>query len=410
MTHHYKRGGRHLSAGTPATGPAPARDRTPMTEQPDESSTEIRELRARKRLVYALVLTGGIAITLLSWWFRGPEDPFLTRVYPPFAAALAGLLVVLWRQWLTLEHIEGLMVLVASALILGRLAWHMHFAAGIEQQLMVLVGGHFWAVGLLVAGAFVMLDRRRGVIAGIVILGISILLTVTGVLREYMAAAPPAAETLMYLVRVHVFLGLLLALLAAVAGMRDQLQRALLRAEILHDWATTDPLTGLANRRAAEAGLEREIAYARRYGQPMSVIIADLDHFKDVNDTHGHAHGDRVLREVTARLQARVRDSDLTARWGGEELLVVAPGIDLREATALAERCRRALAEEPVAGLGITATLGVAEFAPEDDRESLLARADRQLYAGKAAGRNRVVPPPDPLPSPDSGTTPRTTT
>ncbi|OOC09502.1 GGDEF domain-containing protein [Thioalkalivibrio halophilus] len=369
-----------------------------MTEQPDEPSTEIRELRARKRLVYALVLVGGIAITLLSWWFRGPDDPFLARVYPPFAAVLAGLLVVLWRQWLTLEHLEGLMVLVASALILGRLAWHMHFAAGIEQQLMVLVGGHFWAVGLLVAGAFVMLDRRRGMIAGIVILGISILLTVTGALREYMAAAPPAAETLMYLVRVHVFLGLLLALLAAVAGMRDQLQRALLRAEILHDWATTDPLTGLANRRAAEAGLEREIAYARRYGQPMSVIIADLDHFKDVNDTHGHAHGDRVLREVTARLQARVRDSDLTARWGGEELLVVAPGIDLREATALAERCRRALAEEPVAGLGITATLGVAEFTPEDDRDSLLARADRQLYAGKAAGRNRVVPPPDPLP------------
>lgn len=398
MPYHYKRGGDHLSAGTPETGPAPARDSPLMTEQPDEPSTEIRELRARKRLVYALVLVGGIAITLLSWWFRGPDDPFLARVYPPFAAVLAGLLVVLWRQWLTLEHLEGLMVLVASALILGRLAWHMHFAAGIEQQLMVLVGGHFWAVGLLVAGAFVMLDRRRGMIAGIVILGISILLTVTGALREYMAAAPPAAETLMYLVRVHVFLGLLLALLAAVAGMRDQLQRALLRAEILHDWATTDPLTGLANRRAAEAGLEREIAYARRYGQPMSVIIADLDHFKDVNDTHGHAHGDRVLREVTARLQARVRDSDLTARWGGEELLVVAPGIDLREATALAERCRRALAEEPVAGLGITATLGVAEFTPEDDRDSLLARADRQLYAGKAAGRNRVVPPPDPLP------------
>ncbi|PYG02781.1 diguanylate cyclase (GGDEF)-like protein [Thioalkalivibrio sp. ALE21] len=398
MPYHYKRGGDHLSAGTPETGPAPARDSPLMTEQPDEPSTEIRELRARKRLVYALVLVGGIAITLLSWWFRGPDDPFLARVYPPFAAVLAGLLVVLWRQWLTLEHLEGLMVLVASALILGRLAWHMHFAAGIEQQLMVLVGGHFWAVGLLVAGAFVMLDRRRGMIAGIVILGISILLTVTGALREYMAAAPPAAETLMYLVRVHVFLGLLLALLAAVAGMRDQLQRALLRAEILHDWATTDPLTGLANRRAAEAGLEREIAYARGYGQPMSVIIADLDHFKDVNDTHGHAHGDRVLREVTARLQARVRDSDLTARWGGEELLVVAPGIDLREATALAERCRRALAEEPVAGLGITATLGVAEFTPEDDRDSLLARADRQLYAGKAAGRNRVVPPPDPLP------------
>ena len=398
MPYHYKRGGDHLSAGTPETGPAPARDSPLMTEQPDEPSTEIRELRARKRLVYALVLVGGIAITLLSWWFRGPDDPFLARVYPPFAAVLAGLLVVLWRQWLTLEHIEGLMVLVASALILGRLAWHMHFAAGIEQQLMVLVGGHFWAVGLLVAGAFVMLDRRRGVIAGLAILGISILLTVTGVLREYMAAAPPAAETLMYLVRVHVFLGLLLALLAAVAGMRDQLQRALLRAEILHDWATTDPLTGLANRRAAEAGLEREIAYAQRYHQPLSVIIADLDHFKDVNDTHGHAHGDRVLREVTARLQARVRDSDLTARWGGEELLVVAPGIDLREATALAERCRRALAEEPVAGLGITATLGVAEFTPEDDRDSLLARADRQLYAGKAAGRNRVVPPPDPLP------------
>ncbi len=376
----------------------------------DDPAEEFRRHEERKRLVYSVALVGGIVIALLSWWFREPGDLFLERVYPPFAAALAVLLVLLRQRRLPLAQIEALTVATAAALILGRLAWHLHFAAGIEAQLMVLVGGHYWAVGILIAGAFVMLDRRRGTWAGLGILLVSLLLAGSAALVEMRGPQPPSDEALMYLVRVHVFLGLLLALMAAAAGMRDQLQRALLRAELLHDWATTDPLTGLANRRTAEAGLEREIAYARRYGQPMSVIIADLDHFKYVNDTHGHAHGDRVLREVTARLQARVRDSDLTARWGGEELLVVAPGIDLREATALAERCRRALAEEPVAGLGITATLGVAEFTPEDDRESLLARADRQLYAGKAAGRNRVVPPPDPLPGPDSGPTPRTTT
>lgn len=357
----------------------------------DDPAEEFRRHEERKRLVYSVALLGGIAIALLSWWFREPGDLFLERLYPPFAAALAVLLVLLRQRYLPLAQIEALTVATAAALILGRLAWHLHFAAGIEAQLMVLVGGHYWAVGILIAGAFVMLDRRRGTWAGLAILLISLLLAGSAALVEMRGPRPPSDEALMYLVRVHVFLGLLLALMAAAAGMRDQLQRALLRAELLHDWATTDPLTGLANRRAAEAALEREIAYARRYGRPLSVIMVDLDHFKVINDRHGHAFGDAVLREITRRLDAGMRDSDLAARWGGEELLVIAPGIDTPEAAELAERCRRAIADGAVEGIRITATFGVAAFRDHDDRDRLVARADRRLYAGKNAGRNRVV-------------------
>lgn len=164
----------------------------------------------------------------------------------------------------------------------------------------------------------------------------------------------------------------------------------------LADLARRDPLTGLANRRAFEEALRREVARARRGGAPLAVAALDVDHFKRVNDAHGHPAGDAVLAAVAARAAAALRAGDLLARVGGEEFAALLPGAGLPAAAEVAERIRAALAGAPVEAAGqalrVTVSLGCAALAPEDaDEAALLARADARLYDAKRSGRDRVV-------------------
>ncbi|SDE39233.1 sensor domain-containing diguanylate cyclase [Rhodospira trueperi] len=163
-----------------------------------------------------------------------------------------------------------------------------------------------------------------------------------------------------------------------------------LMAELEHK-ATHDVLTGANNRQQADRVLEQEARRADRMNTPVSVIMADVDHFKAVNDRFGHPVGDRVLREVVERLDARVRETDLLARWGGEEFLVILPGTDSDGAGQLAETLRLALAETPMPEVGaVTISLGAAERRPGETVEEWVSRADQALYAAKASGRNAV--------------------
>jgi|GEM_PF-162118 len=213
----------------------------------------------------------------------------------------------------------------------------------------------------------------------------------------------------------------------------DPLERAF--HETLLDLSTRDPLTGLANRSCVLAELQNRFGLSLRYGRPLSVVICDLDHFKRVNDAHGHAAGDQVLRAfgawATASLReadlagriggeeflmvlpetdlagdqvlrafgawatASLREADLAGRIGGEEFLMVLPETDLAGAQPFAERLRQVVASRPVpvssGGLGVTCSLGIAQRRPDDlDAGQLLARADAALYRAKAEGRDRV--------------------
>jgi diguanylate cyclase (GGDEF)-like protein len=164
----------------------------------------------------------------------------------------------------------------------------------------------------------------------------------------------------------------------------------------LQTLSVTDALTGIANRRHWDWRLAEEIARAQRYRYPVAVLMVDIDHFKRVNDTHGHQVGDEVLRQVAERLRSTLRRTDFLARYGGEEFGIIAPQTALEAAKVLAERLRRAIAREPIQvnnelSIPLTISVGVAVFPDHAQNESdLVAAADAALYRAKQDGRNCV--------------------
>jgi diguanylate cyclase (GGDEF)-like protein len=174
------------------------------------------------------------------------------------------------------------------------------------------------------------------------------------------------------------------------------------RARLLRS-GFTDVLTGWHNRRYLTVRTNEELARARRDGSKLVCLMLDIDHFKQVNDTWGHAAGDAVLRELAQRIEMQVRASDVAARYGGEEFVVLLPNTDVTSASRLAERIRKEIAASPIAlpsgdSVRITASIGIAEVSPGPaDKDlktlgdSLIARADVALYAAKSAGRDCVV-------------------
>jgi diguanylate cyclase (GGDEF)-like protein len=190
----------------------------------------------------------------------------------------------------------------------------------------------------------------------------------------------------------------LLAALGAVFGLLVLLALVVWwasrsKARMQRRLAGEDPLTGLINRRAFDRLVRHEQERARRQDSPLTVVVADIDNFKPVNDKHGHQIGDTVLRELAARLQVALRGGDVICRWGGEEFVLLLPDTDLVGARQLVARVRKAIAERPidtsVGPFSITLTYGVAPVA--DAFDAALQAADRAMYQGKRAGRDQVV-------------------
>ncbi len=190
--------------------------------------------------------------------------------------------------------------------------------------------------------------------------------------------------------------------LVSVLGVtRDITKRkraeAQLRCELtsMAQLASTDLLTSAWNRRHFEDVVEGEMHRATRYGQPLSLLMLDIDHFKRVNDTYGHAKGDLVLREVSDCVRAAIRVSDSLTRWGGEEFMVLMPNTGLSSATKLAERIRESIAAHAFEGVGqVTASIGLAEYLPTDPLQKWVQRADQAMYRAKRGGRNQVSADP----------------
>ncbi|MEO8293117.1 MAG: diguanylate cyclase [Actinomycetota bacterium] len=176
-----------------------------------------------------------------------------------------------------------------------------------------------------------------------------------------------------------------------VKALQDELRVRNAELELL---AGTDALTGLWNRRHMQDELQTAVSAAGRHGHPLSVFMVDIDHFKVVNDEHGHPAGDIVLHWVADRIRRAVRTEDVAGRWGGEEFLAVLPWTGWDGATTVAERLRASIAKDPVSDAGVaipvTVSIGVATAYPGERVDEIVARADRALYRAKERGRNRV--------------------
>lgn len=160
---------------------------------------------------------------------------------------------------------------------------------------------------------------------------------------------------------------------------------------LLERQATTDMLTGVYNRLKFNDLLDAELQRSMRHGLPLSLMMFDIDHFKKINDTYGHHTGDIVLKQVTRIAKDTLRIYDSLARWGGEEFVILSPGITIENTSLLAERLRQNIAKHSYAhGSVVTSSFGVTTFREGDNADTLLQRVDRALYKAKNSGRNRV--------------------
>jgi len=179
-----------------------------------------------------------------------------------------------------------------------------------------------------------------------------------------------------------------------VTSLEKSLDVQRVEGDELRRQVKTDSLTGLCNRFCGTEALQQSLLDARENREPLCIVLADLDYFKRVNDAHGHIAGDKALKICATRIRGGARHSDVVARFGGEEFLVILHHAQLADAAVIAERIRRNVEEEPIhlqdCNVQVTLSLGVAEAQPGDDTETLISRADKAMYLAKGAGRNCV--------------------
>ena len=247
--------------------------------------------------------------------------------------------------------------------------------------------------------------ESRRIAAGLVVLVLTLLIDILGLtgVIPLVPGLPIAGFTTLFLVSAGALSGRYEREYRELVVLRNELEqrvqdrtRALEEANLrLAEMSRTDSLTGLLNRRAfLEAG-ERELHRAARGGQPCSVVMIDLDHFKHINDRHGHAGGDAMLKAAASSLRSVLRGEDLVARWGGEEFILLLPNTDGHAALLVAEKARNTLAATSHADDGtsasITGSFGVATHRGGRTLAAPIAAADQALYRAKEAGRNRVI-------------------
>lgn len=355
-------------------------------------------LGRRNSLYYALFLLSFVAVNL-SYTGRGmawlwPDAPYLERyVILVFMVIMACTGLKFAREFLELDQLAPALGRSIQWACRGVIAWMLltvvfnwHEAAA---NTAFLVSGVF-SVALIPIGAFA---RRRGQTAAGYFLasGLASTIGLCATTFSVWGLLPFTAWTYRG-VEMSIMAEALLLQLALVQFIRSQIDK---RLDAERD-ARVDALTQLANRRGFLEQAEAAHSVAVRHQRPLAAVVLDIDHFKSINDRHGHAVGDEVLRNVGQTLTHLTRSGDCVARWGGEEFIMLLPETDLETATQFAERIRCALEEMVVAAtdevrVQITASFGVAQLKPDQPLEKLIIAADDALYSVKQSGRNRVA-------------------
>lgn len=346
----------------------------------------------RRHLIVGILV--GVPVMALLLLARGDEDPHVRYGYPPI---MAGLLLFAWvlarRPHLATPATRVALLTLDGAWLVG-IATRLGSAEDAAQAWASLFPMSFMGIVVFLVLGFLDRSSRAAVVHGTVLVGATLGVTAAGLVQ-----LPGGTAYLVDLLRYGAYLTVVLVLLHLYSRWKDGLveatalaQRAHETAAHLRDLAYLDELTGLANRRRVVEELTYQASRVRE-DEPVCIVYFDLDRFKAVNDALGHAVGDAVLRAVAAAAVGVVRHSDVLARLGGEEFVVVAPGTDRDAAIQLAERLRETLPEVVLrtAGVRITASFGVAVLRPHDTPESALDRVDELMYRAKDDGRDRVV-------------------
>lgn len=289
-----------------------------------------------------------------------------------------------WAVWLP----AGLNLLVALVWLHDD-RWRNVLVAGLQALMAGVLLSQAWAPGLQLRR----LTGRWVVIAGATLMFLTLLLRTVLMFTasdwDSHFNVPPGVQVFTYAVTLAVLL------INSMGFVLMQMEHAVAQQ---HDLASHDRLTGLYNRLALMELMDHHLALARRRGSPLALLMLDIDHFKVVNDQHGHLVGDEVLRQVAQRAKARLRGADLLARFGGEEFLALLPATAAEGARAVAEDIRRAVADPPMVVHGVsipvTISIGVHAGIPTDAptaAEAMIALSDQALYEAKHQGRNRVV-------------------
>lgn len=337
-----------------------------------------REILIRTLSVVAAIAAVAHLIFLLLFWVLGATELAAVNVLSIATYALC-VYVVRRRPFLT-EALIGCEIVLHGLIAVYLIGWQsgFHFYIILIVPIALVSGGINKRDDLLVRWV-------GGVGAGV------LYLVMDATMRDWTPVHPLPSSVLKALRSFN------LAGTIVILGLLALVYRQLIsQAEsVLRHQACTDPLTQLQNRRAVLDVISHEFAAYGRQGRPLVVMVVDVDHFKSINDKHGHHAGDGVLQSVAKVLQGGVRSMDHVARWGGEEFLLVLPATDMIEARVVAERLRASVAAQichaTKGPIGVTVTLGLAQLHAGESVEQLISRADQALYQGKLAGRNRVV-------------------
>jgi diguanylate cyclase (GGDEF)-like protein len=355
------------------------------------ASTDQQSLEALRLRIYAIVFPIGIFTIAFVWLLgvgRGTMAPFERYALPLLALIFTAFATTLFYRRSLLRQIEAITFVVVSAYFIIQLylVVYDNFLTGVDRSFATLPQ---W-IPLIYILAFLIFKTRGAMISSLAFLGALIL---PGALILLIYGLPSLqTQTFSDLLQIYLSNAIYVPLLSGLAVLKERFTDIALRAEAMARMASVDYLTGLFNRRHLDMSIRTEIEHAERYDRPISVILFDIDRFKQLNDRHGHDMGDFILENLAIRVLQTLRGSDVFGRWGGEEFLIVAPETDYEHAFQLAQRLRELIAADPLGPAPlVTASFGVASYIPGDSLETLVKRADEALYEAKHSGRNRVV-------------------
>jgi len=342
-----------------------------------------------KRRVYMAALAGGVVSVVLLWANSGLTNPSMMVTFPLFALFSLGCIWALWRRTLPVLVIERIAFAGGAGFALIHLAHALYISEDLSGARTGVTEISFLTLTALYVVATLVFDRSAALRISLALFGTSFVLVLAKVVVEIQAGLDTGEVS--WVIRMNGFMAAIVAFSYASSYVKDEMLRQRIAAETMRQLAHTDQLTGVANRRRFYSDLRDEMEKARRYGRPLCVILFDLDHFKDINDSYGHERGDVVLREIVQAIEPVLRATDHLGRWGGEEFIIMTPETDLHQSHRLAERLRESIARHEIDTIpGITASFGIARYKADDTEQALIKRADEALYRAKTRGRNRV--------------------